>query len=68
MIICSNGLLSRPLIVELHFFQDFLGTKGLASPNILEQQAAIDSLSTLMTIVPNEIFLEFQDVCFAYFF
>lgn len=39
-----------------------LGSDGLRSSNYLEQHAAIGSLSTLMGIMPNETFSEFEEV------
>lgn len=52
------------------FFQDLLGSMGLMSTNTLEQHAAIGSLSTLMSIIPSDTFLEFEKVscaCLQYF-
>ncbi|KAK1290119.1 hypothetical protein QJS10_CPB18g01878 [Acorus calamus] len=40
--------------------EDLLGPLGLKNSNIQEQHAAISSLSTLMKIVPSDIFLEFE--------
>lgn len=40
--------------------KDLLGPMGLFSVNTLEQDAAISSLSTLMSIIPRETFLEFE--------
>ncbi|OVA02254.1 HEAT [Macleaya cordata] len=40
--------------------KDLLGPMGLMSPNSLEQNAAISSLSTLMSIVPKDTYLEFE--------
>ncbi|XP_020581082.1 protein ILITYHIA-like [Phalaenopsis equestris] len=40
--------------------KDLLGSKGLMSSNSLEQSAALQSLSTLMRITPNETFSEFS--------
>ncbi|KAK4775828.1 hypothetical protein SAY87_023789 [Trapa incisa] len=37
-----------------------LGQKGLMNPNPLEQQAAVSSLATLMSINPGDTFIEFQ--------
>ncbi|KAJ7973575.1 translational activator GCN1 [Quillaja saponaria] len=37
-----------------------LGEKGLMSGNLLEQQAAISSLSTLMSITPKDTYTEFE--------
>ncbi|CAN0892758.1 Protein ILITYHIA [Linum grandiflorum] len=37
-----------------------LGPGGLTSSNAIEQEAAINSLSTLMSIMPSDIYLEFQ--------
>lgn len=51
-------------------FQDLLGSMGLMSTNTLEQHAAIGSLSTLMSIIPSDTFLEFEKVsraCLQYF-
>lgn len=48
-------------------FQDLLGSMGLMSANILEQHSAISSLSTLMSIIPNDTFLEFEKVSCEWF-
>ncbi|XP_073102669.1 protein ILITYHIA [Elaeis guineensis] len=40
--------------------KDLLGSMGLSSSNALEQRAASCALSTLMTITPNDTFLEFE--------
>ncbi|CAN1233879.1 Protein ILITYHIA [Linum perenne] len=37
-----------------------LGPGGLTSSNAIEQEAAINSLSTLMSIMPSDIYLEFE--------
>ncbi|CAI0433676.1 unnamed protein product [Linum tenue] len=37
-----------------------LGLGGLTSPNVLEQEAAINSVSTLMSIIPRDTYLEFE--------
>lgn len=42
--------------------QGLFGLMGLKSVNPLEQQAAISSLSTLMSISPGETYSEFQKV------
>ncbi|GAB4855804.1 eIF-2-alpha kinase activator GCN1 [Ancistrocladus abbreviatus] len=42
------------------FCKELVGMAGLRSPNSLEQQAAIYSLSTLMSVVPNDTYLEFE--------
>ena len=44
--------------------QDLLGTSGLMSGSPLEQQGAVLSLCTLMTIAPSDTFLEFEKVKF----
>uniref|UniRef100_A0A803KNN2 TOG domain-containing protein n=1 Tax=Chenopodium quinoa TaxID=63459 RepID=A0A803KNN2_CHEQI len=44
-------------------WQDLVGTTGLMSRNLLEQQAAIHSLCTLMTIAPSDTYLEFEKHC-----
>ncbi|KAK3010573.1 hypothetical protein RJ639_011979, partial [Escallonia herrerae] len=40
--------------------KDLLGPMGLMSPNPLEQEAAIHSLSTLMSITPADAYIEFE--------
>ncbi|XP_056168131.1 protein ILITYHIA isoform X1 [Syzygium oleosum] len=40
--------------------KDLLGPRGLMNANQLEQQAAISSLATLMSIVPGDTYLEFE--------
>ncbi|KAJ8616836.1 hypothetical protein MRB53_036208 [Persea americana] len=40
--------------------KDLLGSMGLTSTNTLEQHAAIGSLSTLMSTIPSDTFLEFE--------
>lgn len=42
--------------------QGLFGPMGLRSANPLEQEAAISSLSTLMSISPGETYLEFEKV------
>ncbi|XP_068667141.1 protein ILITYHIA isoform X2 [Aristolochia californica] len=37
-----------------------LGSSGLMSSNALERQAAIGSLSTMMSVIPNDTFMEFE--------
>ncbi|KAF7805246.1 protein ILITYHIA [Senna tora] len=37
-----------------------LGPPGLKSDNLLEQQAAISSLSTMMSIIPGDTYIEFE--------
>ncbi|KAG9447741.1 hypothetical protein H6P81_013869 [Aristolochia fimbriata] len=37
-----------------------LGSSGLMSSSALERQAAIGSLSTMMSIIPNDTFMEFE--------
>ena len=50
-------------------FQRLLGPTGLMSANPHEQEAAIFSLSTLMSILPRETYTEFEKVkCFIDFF
>uniref|UniRef100_A0A803L554 TOG domain-containing protein n=1 Tax=Chenopodium quinoa TaxID=63459 RepID=A0A803L554_CHEQI len=44
-------------------WQDLVGTTGLMSRNLLEQQGAIHSLCTLMTIAPSDTYLEFEKHC-----
>ena len=39
---------------------------GLKSANPLEQQAAISSLSTLMSIIPADTYTEFEKVCMLF--
>lgn len=39
-----------------------LGSKGLVSSNYLEQEAAINSLSTLMSIIPGDTYSQFEKV------
>ena len=46
--------------------QGLLGPMGLMSANPLEQQAAISSLSTLMSITPRDTYTEFEKVCFLH--
>ncbi|KAG6482942.1 hypothetical protein ZIOFF_059581 [Zingiber officinale] len=41
--------------------KDLLGSTGLFSSSTLEQLAATRSLSTLMTISPNDLFIEFEN-------
>lgn len=43
-------------------FQGLLGSRGLMNANQLEQQAAILSLATLMSIAPGDTYLEFEKV------
>lgn len=45
-----------------YLFQGLLGPTGLMSANPLEQEAAIFSLSTLMSISPRETYIEFEKV------
>lgn len=45
------------------FWQGLLGPMGLLSSNLLEQEAAINSLSTLMTMTPEDTYTEFSKVC-----
>lgn len=40
--------------------QDIVGTTGLLSANPLDQQTAMYSLSTLMTVVPSDTYMEFE--------
>ncbi|PIA40115.1 hypothetical protein AQUCO_02500083v1 [Aquilegia coerulea] len=40
--------------------KDLLGSMGLMSPNPLEQTAAINSLSTLMSILPKDTYVEVE--------
>ncbi|GMH13085.1 hypothetical protein Nepgr_014926 [Nepenthes gracilis] len=40
--------------------EDLVGTSGLMSANSLEQQAAMDSFSTLMSIAPSDTYMEFE--------
>lgn len=48
-------------------FQGLLETMWLSSTSASEQQAAISSLSTLMSIAPGETYTEFEKVtCFFY--
>ncbi|KAL9269136.1 ILITYHIA-like protein [Drosera capensis] len=42
------------------FCQNLLGNRGLMGANSMEQRAAIDSLSTLMSIAPNDTYNKFQ--------
>lgn len=52
-------------ISDLDFFlflKSLLGMKGLMSSNNLEQEAAINSLSTLMSIIPGDTYAQFQKV------
>jgi len=44
------------------FFQILLGPIGLKSANPLEQQAAVLSLSNLMSIIPGDTYMEFEKV------
>ncbi|KAJ1414656.1 TOG domain [Sesbania bispinosa] len=44
----------------VNFVQVLLGPTGLKSANPLEQQAAISSLSTLMSIIPGDTYSEFE--------
>ncbi|XP_073041088.1 protein ILITYHIA [Primulina eburnea] len=37
-----------------------LGSKGLMSPNYLDQEGAINSLSTLMSIIPGDTYAQFE--------
>ncbi|OWM67342.1 hypothetical protein CDL15_Pgr000794 [Punica granatum] len=43
-----------------HLCKGLLGPKGLMNPNPLEQQAAVSSLATLMSINPRDTYLEFE--------
>ncbi|KAF8392097.1 hypothetical protein HHK36_022439 [Tetracentron sinense] len=43
----------------MFYLQDLLGPLGLMSANPLERDAAINSLSTLMSIIPRDTHLEF---------
>lgn len=43
--------------------QGLLGPMGLMSANPLERQAAVSSLSTLMSITPRDTYIEFEKVC-----
>lgn len=63
----SSGLLENVKFVLLTakwfiVLQVLLGPLGLKSANPLEQQAAISSLSTLMLIIPGDIYTEFEEV------
>ncbi|XP_027348848.1 protein ILITYHIA isoform X2 [Abrus precatorius] len=44
----------------VNFLQVLLGPMGLKSANSLEQQAAISSLSNLMSIIPGDTYTEFE--------
>ncbi|XP_050917035.1 protein ILITYHIA [Lathyrus oleraceus] len=44
----------------VNFVQVLLGQMGLRSANPLEQEAAISSLSNLMTIIPGDTYTEFE--------
>lgn len=50
------------LLMALLCLQDLLGLRGLMNANQLEQQAAISSLATLMSIAPGDTYLEFEKV------
>jgi len=43
-------------------WQDIMGATGLLSANPLDQQAAMYSLSTLMTVAPSDTYMEFEKV------
>lgn len=51
--------------------QVLLGSVGLKSANFLEQQAAISTLSTMMSIIPGDTYIEFEKVfelfCYPHF-
>ncbi|KAK7258608.1 hypothetical protein RIF29_24189 [Crotalaria pallida] len=51
------GLVSANVV---NFLQVFLGPMGLKSADQLEQQAAISSLCTLMSIIPGDTYSEFE--------
>lgn len=40
-----------------------LGSKGLLNSNCMEQEAALNSLSTLMSIIPGDTYAQFAKVC-----
>ncbi|KAL7109894.1 hypothetical protein ACP275_06G203700 [Erythranthe tilingii] len=40
--------------------EGLLGSKGLMNPNYLEQEAAINSLSTMMSIMPGDTYAQFE--------
>lgn len=42
--------------------QELLGPMGLMSANPLERQAAVSSLSTLMSMTPRDTYIEFEKV------
>lgn len=44
------------------FIKGLLGVPGLLSSNYLEQEAAVNSLSTLMSIIPGDTYAQFQKV------
>jgi len=54
-----------PFVEDLHFkvrWQDIVGATGLLSANPLDQQTAMYSLSTLMTVAPSDTYMEFEKV------
>ncbi|KAF8392111.1 hypothetical protein HHK36_022453 [Tetracentron sinense] len=55
--LCFLPLLTFHIV--LFYLQDLLGPLGLMSANPLERDAAINSLSTLMSIIPRDTHLEF---------
>ncbi|KAL6545243.1 eIF-2-alpha kinase activator GCN1 [Orobanche gracilis] len=51
-------LMNEP--TSLHRLEVLFGSKGLMNCNHLEQQAAINTLSTLMSIVPGDTYAQFE--------
>lgn len=49
----------------MHSYQGLLDSRGLMSSNYLQQEAALFSLSTLMSILPGETYAEFEKVLFC---
>ncbi|EPS61232.1 hypothetical protein M569_13567, partial [Genlisea aurea] len=47
--------------ISAELFKSLLGSKGLMSSNRIEQVATINSLSTLMSVVPGDTFAQFQE-------
>lgn len=47
---------------QIFNLQGLLGPTGLMSDNHFAQEAAINSLSTLMSMLPGETYMEFEKV------
>lgn len=55
-------------LLKVHLFmKGLLGSNGLLSFSYMEQEAALNSLSTLMSIIPADTYAQFAKVGFISF-